>query len=250
MLFDINCVELYGPYNSVFMEYNQEQVDRINIYATYKSKNKLRYRVNRVSLTKIERDKKGRPVKSKRKLVNAFVANLIHYLDSFVCHQLVDTMAREQKPIGTIHDCFYIKCKDSHFVNKHYKYGLAKVMYIFEYNFCRWMHNILVPISNNDSSLKHMLHHCAVYQTLLEELIFNNNFSDIEHMKPMEAITSSSFQNNLRMWVNKIENTKTKEKWGAILQFMRNCPKPTDFAEIQESLLNESDDFCLFPDNE
>ena len=125
-------------------------------------------------------------------------------------------------------------------------------IYIFEYNFCKWLSSILISLnpSKNDSPLNEALNHLTTYQTFLEKFIFYMNFNGIEHMQPMVIISSRPFQAALRMWVNTIKNAKTKEKWDAILQFMENCPEATHFADIQKSLINESDVFCIFPDNE
>lgn len=261
MLSDIDYVYIFGPYNRVNMKYNEETIDRINIYAAYKNKSKVRYRINRVNLTKVSRDSSGKPLRSKRKIVNAFVANFIHYLDSYICHQLIDEMMKEQKPIGTIHDCFYVRPNDSFMVNKHYKYGLIKAMFISKFNFYKWVYALLYYQFVNDNDVEEekefVLEKLADYMNYLITLIFEDDFKMIFNKDiDLEGnswiydcfFVNEETKNALHNLISKIKSTKIKKKWYILLQFFNTFEKDSYF-EIIKSLMTETDDFCIFPDN-
>ena len=142
-LYDIDDITIRGPFIISHIQYHKETTERLSLYVPFEDAltGRRRYKRQQVTFKTVAKDSTtGTPIKSRIKSVNSFVANYIHYLDGVVCHSVIESLSKKRGvPLGTIHDCFYIKPENAELLNRQYKKGLVLAMNVHQYNTLIWL---------------------------------------------------------------------------------------------------------------
>lgn len=214
MLHDSGDLTIVGPFSHCNICYHKEIQERIRIYG--RSKTGITYK--QVSLTTLAVDDHNRPIKSRSKAVNSFVANYIHYLDALVCQHVIKRFATEHNfQLATVHDCFFVPPEKTSAVNKFYREGLVLASVVHQYNLIIWLKVIIsnLDCSNSDFDKSELL-------SMLSEEIEATHF-DMDHERYNWAYTAmfrnDSFWVQLEAFKNGL-NEKKRAQLTLIMQYL------------------------------